>query len=183
MELTTEQVIRQTQHWISNVVIGCGFCPFAYKVWADKSIGYTVVNDTALHTHGVLLLQEISKMDVDPALETVLLIFPLAYEHFSAYLSFLKQCEKLMSRKGYDGVYQLASFHPDYVFEGDQEDDAANYTNRSPYPMLHLLREASIESALSRVADPDEIPQRNIRFARQKGLDYMRELLAKARQA
>jgi hypothetical protein len=120
MELTTEQVIRQTQHWISNVVIGCGFCPFAYKVWADKSIGYTVVNDTALHTHGALLLQEISKMDVDPALETVLLIFPLAYKHFSAYLSFLKQCEKLMSRKGYDGVYQLASFHPDYVFEGDQ---------------------------------------------------------------
>ena len=81
-----------------------------------------------------------------------------------------------MQKSGYEGVYQLASFHPLYRFAGSKADDAANYTNRSVYPMLHLLREASIEKALQHYADPEQIPENNIRFARGKGVLYMKAL-------
>jgi hypothetical protein len=84
--------------------------------------------------------------------------------------------EKLLFDKGYEGVYQVASFHPLYQFEGAQLDDAANYTNRSAYPMLHLLREISIDKALENFKSPENIPDSNINFAREKGLVYMKLL-------
>ena len=82
-----------------------------------------------------------------------------------------------MEEKGYEGVYQLASFHPDYCFADSDEDDPANYTNRSPYPMLHLIREASIERALASYKNPENIPETNIKLARELGLDKMQSLL------
>ena len=84
--------------------------------------------------------------------------------------------EKLLKQEGYEGIYQLASFHPLYLFADAAPDDAANYTNRSIYPMLHLLREASIDKALKHYKNPDKIPQHNINFAREKGLVYMQML-------
>jgi hypothetical protein len=87
-----------------------------------------------------------------------------------------EQAEKMLAKNDYEGVYQIASFHPDYLFEGSLDSDAANYTNRSIYPMLHILREESIEKAIEKFADPDGIPQRNIQFAQNKGLTYMKLL-------
>ena len=84
--------------------------------------------------------------------------------------------EKLLKQYGYDGIYQLASFHPQYKFAGAPDNDAANYTNRSVYPMLHLLRESSIDKALEHFNDPESIPDRNINFAREKGIVYMKML-------
>ncbi len=84
--------------------------------------------------------------------------------------------EKILKQKGYEGIYQVASFHPLYLFEGSVENDPANYTNRSVYPMLHLLREESIDKALENYKDPESIPERNILFAREKGLAYMKTL-------
>ena len=93
------------------------------------------------------------------------------------YLDLVEMAEDLIEEEDYEGVYQVASFHPDYLFAGSDSEDPANYTNRSPYPMLHLLREESIEKALEHYSgDPDEIPERNIRFAREKGLAYMKRL-------
>ena len=88
----------------------------------------------------------------------------------------LREAEKLLKRKGYEGVYQLASFHPHYRFAAASAGDAANYTNRSPYPMLHLLKEESIEKALQHYPNPEQIPERNIQFAREKGPAYMKML-------
>lgn len=177
-----EQIIAQSKNWVKEVVIGCGLCPFANKVFIENSIRYVVVEGAAIHEHPQKVLEELHFLNDNEGVETTLLIFSDAYEHFSAYLNLLKQSEKLSIRKGFEGVFQIASFHPNYVFEDATEDDAANYTNRSPYPMLHLLREDSLSKAISFHPDPDGIPQRNIEFARGKGIDFMKALLLKATQ-
>jgi hypothetical protein len=107
-----------------------------------------------------------------------LLIFSTSLSHFDDYLDFLHVAEQLLSAQGYEGVYQLASFHPDYCFDGANIDDPANYTNRSPYPMLHLLRESSLEKAIDRHPHPEQIPAHNIALTRQLGLAKMQALLA-----
>ena len=84
-----------------------------------------------------------------------------------------------MVSQGYEGTYQIASFHPEYCFQGAEENDPANYTNRSPYPMFHLIREASVKVALENHPDPDSIPERNIEYAREQGIDKMKALLDK----
>lgn len=181
MNLSSEQIIQQTQNWVRDVVIGCGFCPFANKVFIEDTIRYAVIEGTALHEHPHKVLEELLLLAQNPNIETSLIIFPDAYSHFSAYLNVLKQCEKLSIRKGFEGVFQIASFHPEYVFGDADEQDAANYTNRSPYPMLHLIREESLSKAIAFHPDPDGIPQRNIDFAHTKGIAYMQALLSHAK--
>lgn len=180
MELSTDKIIAQTKNWVKEVVIGCGFCPFAKKVFIENSIRYVVIEGTALHEHPSAVLSELQLLEKDPTIETTLLIFSEAYQSFGSYLQLVKQAEKLSIRKGFEGVFQIASFHPEYVFGDANENDAANYTNRSPYPMLHLLREDSLSKAISFHPDPDGIPQRNIEFANEKGIDFMKQLLQKA---
>ena len=175
---TNEQAIEQTRKWISNVVIGCNFCPFAAREFQRNSIRYTVpVNpetEAVLHT----ILDECKHLDENPGIETTLVIVPDALEDFREYLDVYYLAEEAMTEAGYEGVYQLASFHPDYRFEGAPTDDPANYTNRSPHPVFHLLREDSVEKALEYFkGDPDEIPEKNIEFARSKGLAFMKMLL------
>jgi len=93
-------------------------------------------------------------------------------------LDFLELAQGLLEVQNYEGVYQLASFHPNYCFEGSAENDAANYTNRSPYPMLHLLRESSLERALANYKNPEKIPDNNVKLTRELGLEKMKSTLA-----
>jgi hypothetical protein len=122
------------------------------------------------------LLQEYDLLGKDPLIETTLLILPNDFESFTDYLSLVAMAEKQLRKHRFEGIYQVASFHPEYCFAGEAPDDASNYTNRSPYPMLHLLREESIEKALTNFPDPESIPERNIRFAREKGTLAMKML-------
>ncbi len=108
--------------------------------------------------------------------ETTLLIHPFALTDFLAYNDFLSDCDAVLLELGLDGTLQIASFHPQYQFAGTAPDDIENYTNRSPYPMLHLLREDSIERAVANLSDPDEIYRRNIRTLRGLGLAGWRRL-------
>jgi hypothetical protein len=121
-------------------------------------------------------LHEVTRLDDEAAIETSFLIFPHNFKTFSSYLDMVSVAEKLLKQKGYNGIYQLASFHPQYKFAGAPDNDAANYTNRPVYPMLHLLRESSIDKALEHYDDPESIPDRNINFAREKGTLYMKML-------
>ncbi|MCC6186157.1 MAG: DUF1415 domain-containing protein [Chitinophagaceae bacterium] len=173
-------IIKHTKQWIADVVIGCGFCPFARKVVVENSIRYVVVEGVALHTHSGIVTEELALLASDKSIETTLIIFSTAYEHFGAYWQLVQQSEKLLKRKNYEGEFQIASFHPAYLFAGANEDDAANYTNRSPYPMLHLLREDGLAAAIAHYPNAEKIPERNIAFAEAKGVAYMRALLAKA---
>jgi len=174
--ITNEQVIEHTKKWITDVVIGCNFCPFAAQVVKRNTVFYKV--EVATDTTACLesFLQEVTRLDDDDTIETSFLIFPNNFKTFSSYLDLVAVAEKLLKQKGFNGIYQLASFHPQYRFADAPDNDAANYTNRSIYPMLHLLRESSIDKALEHYADPEAIPGRNIDFARKKGNVYMKML-------
>lgn len=171
-----ELIIEQTKKWIADVVIGCNFCPFAATVVKQKTVFYKVDQTDSIETCLNTFEDELARLDKDDAIETSFLILPKAVEDFNDYLTLVEKAERVMHKKGDEGIYQLASFHPQYCFAGADENDAANYTNRSPYPMLHLLREASIDKALEHYKNPDEIPERNIDFARRKGKLYMQML-------
>ena len=170
------KIIEQTKKWIVDVVIACNFCPFAAREIKRNSIHYEVVAETNLKKCLQLFINECQRLDNQTEIETSLLIFSKGFSSFDEYLVLLSEAEKLLKRKGYEGIYQLASFHPLYRFAEAPADDAANYTNKSPYPMLHLLREESIEKALQHYPNAEQIPERNIRFAREKGPAYMKML-------
>lgn len=171
-----ELVVTQTKNWIKNVVIDCNFCPFASKPFMQKSIQYSVQLSFLEKEISNLLKQEFEFLDENKNIETGFIIFPNDFKDFQEYLSLVKKAEQTLSKLGYDGIYQVASFHPDYLFADAEEDDPANYTNRSMYPMLHLLREDSITKALSLFKEPESIPEKNVSFAREKGLKYMQVL-------
>lgn len=174
--MSPEQIIDQTKKWIVDVVIGCNLCPFAANVVKQRAIFYNV--ETSVDQNKCLdsFVHEMDRLDNDDTIETSFLIFPNTFERFNDYLELLSRAEKLVVEKGNEGIYQVASFHPLYLFAGSDENDAANYTNRSIYPMLHLLREQSIDKALEHYKSPENIPERNIHFTREKGLIYMKML-------
>ena len=174
--ISKERVIGQTIKWITEVVIKCNFCPFASKTLKQNTIQYRVENSTQSEKCLEFFLEECEHLNNDLEIETILLIFPNAFQQFDDYLDLVSHAEKLLVLNGYEGIYQVASFHPHYRFEGTPLNDAANYTNRSLYPMLHLLREDSMEKALDNYPGADNIPDHNIRFAREKGLAYMKLL-------
>ena len=174
----TQAFIQATQTWLKTVIIEHSICPFAHSEFERGSIRFEVDVDDDIETCLMKLIDECVCLDRNTEIETSLLIYAKAFTDFDAYLDFLELAESLLIEQGYEGVYQLASFHPDYRFEGATRDDAANYTNRSPYPMLHLLREASLEVAISHYPNPEDIPQHNIALTRQLGLVKMQALLA-----
>lgn len=173
-----QQLIETTQAWLKTFIIEYSICPFAKRELERGSIRFDVSHDSGIESCLLNLMLECDRLDADLSIETTLLIYENAFTAFDDYLDFLELAETLLIEQGYEGVYQLASFHPDYCFEGAEQDDPANYTNRSPYPMLHLLRETSIERAVTTYPDPENIPQRNIDLTRELGLAKMQTLLA-----
>ena len=169
-------IIEQTKTWINKVVIGCNFCPFAAKEFKRDSIHYQVHRSDDPHTLLNSLSVEFERLDKVSEIQTTLIILPGIFPDFYEYLDLISLCEDFLKEQGKEGIYQLASFHPDYLFAGSSNDDPANYTNRSLYPIIQILRESSITEALANFPAPEKIPQRNIDFARQKGLAFMKSL-------
>lgn len=170
-------LITQTKTWLSSVIIALGLCPFAKREYDDDRIHYAVIAATDLQSQLEHIILHCAALDKDADRETSLLIFPEALFEFGDYLDMLDVATALLEKRGYEGVYQLASFHPEYCFADASHDDPSNYTNRSPYPMVHILREASITAALEYFPNPEDIPERNIRMTRELGLQAMTELL------
>ncbi len=179
MEQQAEQlIIDQTKKWIADVVVGCNFCPFAAREVKRDSISYEVLQQADMETTLQAVASTFSYLDEHPEIETSLLILPGSFESFDAYLQLVELAESLLEQEEYEGIYQVASFHPAYLFAGSNEHDPANYTNRSPYPMLHFLREESVSQAVDSHPDIDQVPEQNIAFTEDKGLSYMQQLLA-----
>jgi hypothetical protein len=176
-ENETEQVITNTKNWVSNVVVGCNFCPFAAKEVKKGSIHYKVLEHATMKTTLEAVMLSMIQLDEDAAIETSLLILPGSFLLFDDYLHMLGLAESLLEKEDYEGIYQMASFHPEYLFAGSTNEDPSNYTNRSPYPMLHFLRESSITKAVDSYPGIDDVPQRNIAFTKEKGLLYMQQLM------
>lgn len=157
-------VIEATENWLRDIVIGLNLCPFASKPYRSDAVRF--VCSEAVSEQQLLedLQRELVKLDAAPSdeIETTLIIIPNFLQDFFDYNQFLEWGERLIRRENWEGVIQLASFHPDYCFAGAEPDDAENLTNRSPYPTLHLIREDSLEAVLDKFPDSDRIPETNI---------------------
>ena len=173
-----EEIIAATRAWLEKAVIGLDLCPFARAVHVRNQIRYVV---SEAETPEELLedliteLQALAAADPEET-DTTLLIHPRVLEDFLDYNDFLGVAEAAVEELGLTGVLQVASFHPKYQFAGTKPDDIENYTNRSPYPILHLLREASVERAVAAFPDTAGIFEKNIETMRRLGHEGWRRL-------
>jgi uncharacterized protein len=176
-----DTVLAATRHWLTRAVIGLNLCPFAKSVHVKNQIRYAISEATDME--GVLtdLEAELSALaDADPEqIDTTLVIFPSALEDFLDFNDCLFFAERLLKQMRLEGTLQIASFHPRYQFEGTEPDDIENYTNRAPYPILHLLRESSIERAVDAFPDAADIYERNQETLRRLGHEGWREWMLK----
>jgi hypothetical protein len=168
---TTAGVIAATCRWLELAVIGLNLCPFAKAVYVKQQIRYAVTAATTAEElraelqHELQLLEQANPEEVD----TTLLIHPQVMTDFIDFHFFLREADAMIKRLGHEGNLQIASFHPAYEFAGSAPGDIANCTNRSPYPTLHLLREASIDRAVAAFPDAGAIYERNIETLRRLG--------------
>ena len=174
----SEKIISDTQLWLERAVIGLNLCPFAKSVFVKKQIRYAL---TAANTADDLLTELECELNLlantDPTkLDTTLLIHPQAMTDFLDYHFFLAEVDALLRNLDYEGVFQIASLHPQYEFAGSDPDDIANFTNRSPYPTLHLLRESSIDRAVAAFPDAANIFERNIETMENMGHEGWKKL-------
>lgn len=162
--MSIQKIEQDVQQWLEDVVIGLNLCPFAAKPNRNKQIKIFVSEAT---TEEVLLedvLQELMNLDSKTAeeLETTLVAIPNMLQDFMDYNFFLDWVDALIKQQEWEGIYQIATFHPDYCFGGAEPEDDENLTNRSPYPVLHLIREESMEKVLKHYPNPEAIPDTNI---------------------
>lgn len=165
-------VIAEVTRWLERAVIGLGLCPFARAPHLQGRLRMRVSRATDVATLQRDLASELQTLHAlpDSTTETGLLIHPFVLQDFLDYNDFLDVADATVQELGLEGDWQVASFHPHYRFAGSSDDDIENYSNRSPYPVLHLLRESSIDSAVDAMADSDEIYRRNMRTLRKLGI-------------
>lgn len=178
--MNEDHIIERTRDWVERVVVGLNLCPFAGRELVGDRIRFCVANATSAANLMVELDKELDRITSDNGIGTTLLIVPGALRAFGDYLDFLESANDTLATKGLEGDIQIASFHPDYQFAGSAADDVSNYTNRSPFPILHLLREDDISWAVDNHPDIDGIPARNIRLMQELGIDHLKRLLGRA---
>jgi hypothetical protein len=178
MHIHHDEIIGATKRWLEKAVIGLALCPFAEAPYRGRRVHFQVSEQrTAAGLLEDLSAELLALAAADPeARETTLLIHPWVLNDFIEFNDFLAICDGVVEELGLTGELQVASFHPQYQFADSQPEDIENYTNRSPYPILHLLREASVERAVAGVGDTDEIYRRNMRTLRALGHDGWRRL-------
>lgn len=163
--------IQATKTWLEQFVIKLNLCPFAAKPFREGRIHYALEVSVEPTQIAERLIDELERLQTSPEIETTLLIIPNALGDFDVYWDFVEVAESIIEQLGLMGIFQIASFHPKYCFEGVETDDPANRTNRSPYPMLHLLREQSLSEAIAAYQDIEHLATRN--------LGRMRDLFSK----
>lgn len=177
-----QNIVAQTQRWVSEFVVKYYMCPFARAEVERSSIKYHVCESQSMEKALLMMIEVCQELDLNSDIETSLLVLPEGFEDFDIFIDLLAIADELLIQQGYEGTYQLASFHPNYQFGGEAQDDPANYTNRAPYPTLHLLRESSIERVLRHYPSPEQIPERNVDFCRQKGSEWLETNLMRCQQ-
>jgi uncharacterized protein len=180
MDSDNDTIVAATRAWLEQVVIGLNLCPFAKSVYMKQQIRIVVSharNSDALLEDLERELQLLAATDPEQ-IDTTLLIHPEVLQDFLDYNDFLDVCDSVVEELELDGVLQVASFHPQYQFAGTELDDVANFTNRSPYPTLHLLREDSVSRAVETFPNVAEIYEKNIATMRQLGKKSLEKLMA-----
>ena len=181
--MTDNLVLSQTRHWLEKAVIGLNLCPFAKAVYVKNQVRLVV--SKARHADDLLeeLDRELDLLVATPAseIDTTLLIHPTLFDNFLDFNDFLEIAEGVIDEHGLEGVIQLASFHPQFQFDGTEPDDISNYTNRAPFAILHLLREDSVERAVEAFPQADAIFQANIQTLEKLGHAGWKALFAQPR--
>ena len=177
--MDSQTVIRETKNWVLQVVIGLNLCPFAKKEFDQDKIRFSTYEGQTDEGLMDMLQTELELLQSDSTIETTLLIHPYVLSDFYTYYGFLDKVEHYLLDSDLNIDFQVASFHPEYQFEDTNIDDVENYTNRSPYPMLHLLREHSLDRAIDLHSDTSKIPERNQRLLREMGKGAIKDLLQK----
>ena len=163
-EPSAEQAVALVRQWIEQVVVGLNLCPFARGPWSRGEIRLVVCEETQETAILDWMSAELRQLADRPRqqVETTVIVLTRGLRDFLDYNDFLELAEERLDAEGWEGVFQLASFHPDYQFAETEAGDPGNLTNRAPYPLLHLLREESVSEAVDATPDPEEIPRRNI---------------------
>jgi len=170
--------LQATQRWLEQCVIGLNLCPFARFPYEQDKVRLVVCEPDNEDEVFRFVLEELEYLYQHSETETTVVIVENALADFSQYLDLLGVIESVLPQTGLEGVLQVASFHPDYYFEGVDQDDVSNYTNRSPYPLFHLIREESLEKAVASYDNPEMIPENNMALMRSMGLGKVKLLLA-----
>lgn len=169
--------ILKTKQWLEEIIIGLNFCPFAKKEFVGNKIDYVLSSAVTITKAANEVLERCFWLQQHKEAETSLLLFNQGFDDFQYYLDVVDEATNLLFDNGFEGEFQLASFHPDYCFAGEKSTDPANYTNRSPLPIIHIIREESLSKVLSVYKHPEQIPEDNILLAREKGNNYFEQVL------
>ncbi|WP_439102761.1 DUF1415 domain-containing protein [Congregibacter sp.] len=178
MEFTPleDHAVAACRRWIDSVVVQYNLCPFAKRELDRGSVAFTLSDARDEESLLQALEKELQRLEDRPEIETAFIVHPQVLGDFYVFNDFLGRCDALLSTMKLEGIYQVASFHPDYQFAGTAPDDAENYSNRSPYPMLHLLREDSVERAVAGHPDINRVPDDNIRTLNDLGAQKLQAL-------
>lgn len=159
------------------MVVGLNLCPFANTAIRHGHLRISVANEDTVEACLQLLADEATRLEAGVEQATTLIVLPDGFDDFDDYLDLLAMGEALLEELGFSGRLQLASFHPLYQFDGTEANDVSNWTNRAPFPLLHLLREDGVARAVDAHSDPDGIPQRNIATLERLGVSGVEQLL------
>lgn len=173
------QVEQLTRRWVENLVIGLNLCPFAKSVYVKEQVKIHITPTQDEDELTQLLIQLLQELALTPAeqIDTTLLVVPNMFESFYDFNDYMELADKVLERLNLVGEIQIANFHPQFQFAGTELNEMGNYTNRSPYPILHLIREASIDRAVSQFPDASVIFERNIALMEKLGPDGWRLLM------
>ncbi|MDY0979936.1 DUF1415 domain-containing protein [Stenotrophomonas sp. CFBP8994] len=173
--------IAETRRWLEQIVIGLHLCPFAKAVYVKDQVRFVLSDATTVEALVEELAEELVLLRDTPAeqIDTTLIVHPDVLTDFLDYNDFLDNADAAIEALDLQGILQVASFHPQYQFAGVAPDDVSNYTNRAPYPTLHLLREDSVERAVAAFPDPDVIVERNIETLDKLGIEGWTRLLGR----
>jgi len=177
----THDPIAETRKWLEQIVIGLNLCPFAKAVYVKEQVRFVLSDATTPEALVEELAEELILLRDTPAeqIDTTLIVHPDVLTDFLDYNDFLDNADAAIEALDLQGILQVASFHPQYQFAGAAPDDVSNYTNRAPYPTLHLLREDSVERAVAAFPDPDVIVERNIETLDKLGIEGWKRLLGR----
>ncbi len=177
--MQNDLILKRTQQWVEQFVVGQSLCPFAKPHVQNDRVRYVLCDSDQLEELLEMLLSELRYLNaVNPSeVETTILIHPNLLTDFVDYNDFSDVTDEMLENLALDGIIQIATFHPDYQFADTNLDDAENFTNRSPFPMLHLLREESVEAAVQSHPNIESVPHRNIALMQQMGSERLKKML------
>jgi hypothetical protein len=171
------EVLLATKQWIEEVIIGLNFCPFAKKEFVNNTISYHCSEAEQIKPALHEIIEQCYFLQEHSETETTLIVFRDGFRTFERYLDLVDYANDLLAETGFEGVFQIATMHPEYCFEGEDFDNSSNYTNRSPFPIIHIIRETSLSKVLAVYNEPEKIPDKNIAIANDKGADYFQKIL------